>query len=325
MSKNRLGIYTNLNLSNLNKADNIVNTTGLLDGCEVILFTSSELNNAITLNTSDTTSPKVIKQSPTEDKKDTYIFKLVANKEDKKTGYLLQAINGGWFLNVNSNTKQLFGAKNYSSVWLITSLGGKEKLKCKFRLSTTNNETLYMSEKGDNIVVSSDDTNTQWNIEFTKFGDKAFQAVLYDNKAFQQFCCDGKGKTSICKLEGFTSDSSKCKALGPIQESSFRYFEDNFEEEDYLEDDMEELNDYGEDDYQEEDDFEEDDMSELDDYGEDDYLEEEFVKDIDTYSLELSDANINVKTASKNILLSLIIALIIIIIILGLYEFKFKR
>lgn len=321
MSKNRLGIYTNLNLSNLNKADNIVNTTGLLDDCEVILFTSSEMKNAITLNTSDPTSPKVIKQSPSEDKKDTYIFRLVANKEDKKVGYLLQAINGGWFLNVNSNNKQLFGSKSYSSVWLITSLGGKEKLKCKFRLSTTNGDTLYMAEKGDNIVVTSDDTNTQWNMEFTKFGDKAFQAVLYDNKAFQQFCCDGKGKTSICKLEGFTSDSSKCKALGP--EPSFRYLEDNFEEEDdYLEDDMTELDDYGEDDYGE-DDFEEDDMSELDDYGEDDYLEEEFEKD--TYSLELSDANINVKTISKNVLLSLIIALVIIIVTLGIYEFKFKH
>lgn len=308
MSKNRLGIYTNLNLSNLNQADNIVNTTGLLDGCEIILFTSSDMKNAITLNTSDSTSPKLIKQSPSEDKKDNYTFKLVSDK----VGYLLQSKNGAWYINVNSN-KQVYGNKNSGTVFLISNIGGKTKITCKLRLLTTNDETVYLAERGDNIVATSDDSNNQWDLGFTSFGDKAFRAVLYDNKEFQKFCCDGKGKTSICKLEGFTSDSSKCKSLGPMP--SDRYLEDDFEEEDFFEeDDMEALNEYAEDDYADydDDDFDEDedDMQALDNYMEEDF--------------DISDANINVNTTSKNVLLSLIVALVILIAIMGLFEFHSK-
>lgn len=307
MSKNRLGIYTNLNLSNLNQSDNIVNTTGLLDGCEIILFTSSDMKNAITLNTSDSTSPKVIKQQPSEDKKDAYTFKLVADK----AGYLLKSTTGGWYVLVNSN-KQVYGNKNSGTVFLISNLGGKMNIKCKLRVLTTNNEIVYLAERGDNIVATSDDSNNQWNIEFTSFGDKAFRAVLYDNKDFQKFCCDGKGKTAVCKLEGFTSDSSKCKSLGPMP--SDRYLEDDFDEEDFFEeDDMEALNEYAEDEYAEDDDDfdeDEDDMQALDNYVEEDF--------------DISDANINVNTISKSVLLSLIVALVILIAIMGLFEFQSK-
>lgn len=311
MSKNRLGIYTNLNLSNLNQSDNIVNSTGLLDGCQIILFTSSEYKNAVTLNTSDPTSPKVIKQQIGEDKKDNFIFKLNADKN----GYLIQSIIGGWYLNASPN-KQIFGSKNSGTVFAFTSVGGTNHLKCKLRILTTNNDTVFMAERGDNIIATTDDLDNQWNIEFTFFGDKAFKAVLSENKEFQKFCCDGKGKTDICKLQGFTSDSSKCKALGPMP--SERYLENDFEEDDFdeldfEEDDMEELNDYVEDDYEELDDEidDEDELSALDNY-----IEEDF---------DISDANIDVSTISKNVLLSLIIALVILVGIMGLFEFQFRR
>jgi hypothetical protein len=268
------------------------------------------MNNAVVLNTSDPTEPKLIKQQPTEDKKDSYVFKLVADK----VGYLLQTTTGGWYVNVNSS-KQVYGNKNSGTVFLITSLGGKDHLKCKLRILTTNGDTIYIAERGSNIVATSDDSNNQWNIEFTSFGDKAFRAVLYDNKDFQKFCCDGKGKTSICKLEGFTSDSSKCKSLGPMP--SERYLENDFDEEDDFEeeDDMEALNDYVEDDFEDDDDIDidvdEDDMQALDNY-----IEEDF---------DISDANIDVNTISKSVLLSLIVALVILIAIMGLFEYRSKR
>lgn len=313
MSKNRLGIYINLNLSNLNQSDNIVNSTGLLDDCQVILFTSSEMKNAVTLNTSDPTSPKVIKQQIGEDKKDNFIFKLIADKN----GYLIQSIIGGWYLNASPN-KQIYGSKNSGTVFAISSLGGKDHLKCKLRVLTTNNDTVFMAERGDNIVATTEDNDNQWNIEFTFFGDKAFKAVLNENKDFQKFCCDGKGKTAICKLQGFTSDSSKCKALGPMPSERYLgndFSEDDYDEDDYEQDDMEALNEYAEDDFDEDDeleiDIDEDDMSVLNDY-----IEEDF---------DISDANIDVNTTSKNVLLSLIIALVILIVIMGLFEFQFKR
>lgn len=312
MSKNRLGIFMNIDVSKLNQSDNVINTTGLLNGCEVVLFTSSAYTNAIIMDTSDTTNLNVLKQQPTEDKKDNFVFRLIANKDGK--GYFIKSIKGEYYISVNPSTKNIYGSTKPETSWLFTNVGGKNQLTCKLKVETSSSQSYYMTEKNDNIIASTSDGDNQWNVEFTKFGDNAFQRILGDNHSLQKLCCDGKsGKTSICKLEGFDPNSSKCKNLAPMP--SFMYMSIDNSEEDYIEDDMEELDDYEEADFEEanfEDDDDEDDMEELNEY---DDIEENF---------DISDANINVNSISKNILLSLIIALVIIIIFLGLNEFKFR-
>ena len=320
MSKNRLGIFMNIDVSKLNQSDNVINTTGLLNGCEVVLFTSSAYTNAVIMDTSDTTKPNVLKQQPTEDKKDNFIFKLIADKDGK--GYFIKSIKGEYYISVNPSTKNIYGSTKPETSWLFTNVGGKNQLTCKLKVETSSSQTYYMMEKNDNIIASTSDGDNQWNVEFTKFGDNAFQRILGDNPSLQKLCCDGKsGKTSICKLEGFDPSSSKCKALAPmpsymVQMNDLQYMARDDNEEDYIEDDMQELDDYEEADFEEtmfeDDDDDEDDMMELDEYD----IEENF---------DISDANINVNNISKNILLSLIIALVIIIIFLGLNEFKFRK
>ncbi len=317
MSKNRLGIYSNVDLSKLNQPDSIVNATGLLDGCEIVLYTSDELNQAVVLNTSDPTEPKLVKQSVTEDKKDNARYKFISSNG----GYLLQSVIGGWYLVPNPNTNFIYGSKNSSAVWLVSNLGGKSKLTSKLRILTKDRSESFMAEKGNDIVASSNDSNNQWILGIAKFGDKAFEKVLSSNPVFQKMCCDGKGVTSICKLAGFTSGSSKCSSLGP-QFDMGDYegdYDDPYDEGDEFDDE----GDYYEGDY-DEGDYYEDDYDEGD-YDEGDYDEGDYDEGDDVAkSGDLSDA-LNITGMSKLVYTSLILALVIIIIFLGLFEFKFKK
>jgi hypothetical protein len=204
----------------------------------------------------------------------------------------------------------IYGSKNSSAVWLISNLGGKSKLTSKLRILTKDRSESFMADKGNDIVASSNDSNNQWVLGIAKFGDKAFEKVLTSNPVFEKMCCDGKGVTSVCKLAGFTSGSSKCSSFGP-QFDMGDYDEGDYDEGDYDESDYDE-SDYDEGDY-DEGDYDEGDYDEGD-YDEGDYDE----------GGDLSDA-LNITGMSKLVYTSLILALVIIIIFLGLFEFKFKK
>jgi hypothetical protein len=325
MSKNRLGIYSNVDLSKLNQPDSIVNSTGLFDGCEIVLYTSEDLNQAVVLNTSDPTEPKLVKQSITEDKKDNARFKFISSNG----GYLIRSVIGDWYLVPNPNTNFIYGSKNTSAVWLISNLGGKSKLTSKLRILTKDRSESFMAEKGNDIIVSPNDSNNQWILGIAKFGEKAFEKVLPGNTVFEKMCCDDKGVASVCKSSGFVSGSSKCSKLGPQFDAGY-YDEGDYDMDYYDEDDFDDDYDEGDfdDDYDEgdfDDDYDEGDFD--DDYDEGDFDDDGERADIGKNKLKndnLSDA-LNITGMSKLMYISLILALVILIIFLGLFEFKFRK
>lgn len=220
MSK-RIGYYPNADLSALNISDSQINSTGLFEGCKIILYTSPSVSSlsTVALDTSDPTSPRLIKQDLNEDKKDMYIFNVISSKSGN--GYMLQTASGGWYI---TGTPQgtVIGTKDVSGVWRFIKVGGKSKITCKLQLVTTDNKMAVLVERGDyiNITQTEDGANTEWDVGFIDFGPKAFKALLPKNKFLQTRCCKGTVSTalkSICSAQKYTSGSSACKAIsGPM-------------------------------------------------------------------------------------------------------------
>lgn len=217
MSKYRPGFYPNSNLSALNKDDSVINSSKLFDGCIFMFYTSSDSAslNALTLNTSDATEPKLIKQKITEDKKDDFAFKVAASGD----GYLLQSSKTQLYL-VPASSKNVYGSKTKSGVWKFANVGGKTTLTCKLKSTTlANSADMFLSEKDGNIVLS-DKGDSQFSIGVVTLGKNAFAACLDTDPHSQQSCCSGtiptdNYKYSICKDKNFISGSSKCPKSAP--------------------------------------------------------------------------------------------------------------
>jgi hypothetical protein len=210
MSNYRPGYYPNFNISALNEKDSVVNSSGLLDGCLVIFYTSPEKGslNALTLNTSDSDEPKLIKQKLDEDKQDNYIFKLISS--DK--GYMIQSISKNKLFLVPSSNNNVYGSKSKTGVWKFTNIGGKSSLKCKLQPTTMNDKKAYLSEVNDDIKID-DKGESEFHIGFIEFGKKAFEKSLDTNPYLQQQCCNNKLKNDlqkICENNNFKKNSSKC-------------------------------------------------------------------------------------------------------------------
>lgn len=210
MSKNRLGIYSNSNLSALNQADSKINSDKLFDGCNIIFYTSSDPTSlsCLTLNTSDNDEPRLIKQDLKEENKDNFIFKLISSND----GYLIQATNSSKLYLIPSSNGKIYGSSSKSGVWKLVNVGGKTKLTCKILAKTINKKNMFISEKDGEIIVS-DSGDTEYNLGITLFGKNAFEASISTNPHLQKICCDNKADDSvksICQAKKFTPGSSSC-------------------------------------------------------------------------------------------------------------------
>ncbi len=217
MSK-KIGYYQNADFSSLNANDSEVNS-GLLDGCKIIFYTSpitSSSMSVIALNSSDATQPRLVKSELNADPKDGYIFNVISSKSGN--GYLLQSINGGWFWTATPGGT-VIGTKDVSAVWRFVQMDGKANLRCKLQLVTTDNNKVFLAERGEffNVVPSGNIENTQWNLGFVSFGPKAFSKLLDDNAFLQKQCCVGNlpaNLKSVCTANKYTSGSASCKKIG---------------------------------------------------------------------------------------------------------------
>lgn len=223
MSKYRPGFYPNSNLSALNKDDSTINSSKLFDGCIFIFYTSSDSSslNALTLNTSDPTEPKLIKQKVTEDKKDDFAFNVIASND----GYLLQANKSKLYL-VPTSSKNVYGSKTKSGVWKFVNVGGTKALTCKLKSTTlANSADMFLSEKGENIVLG-EKGDSELNIGVITLGKNAFAACIDTDPHSQKNCCSGtinstNYKYQICKDKKFTPGSSGCPKAA--SESNFDF------------------------------------------------------------------------------------------------------
>jgi hypothetical protein len=221
MSK-RIGYYPNADLSALNISDSEINSSGLFEGCKIVLYASpsSSSLSTVALDASDPTSPRLIKEDLNEDKKDKYIFNVIQSKSGN--GYILQTSSGGRYI-TGTPQATVIGTKDVSGVWRFIHVGGKSNITCKIQLVTTDNKMAVLAERGDyiNITQTEDGSNTEWNIGFVDFGPKAFKALLPKNKFLQTRCCKGTVSTALKSICGsgkiYTPGSSACKAIsGPI-------------------------------------------------------------------------------------------------------------
>lgn len=217
MSKYRPGFYPNSNLSALNKDDSTINSKKLFDGCIAIFYTSSDSSslNALTLNTSDATEPKLIKQKVTEDKKDDFAFTLIASND----GYLLQGNKSKLYLVPTSN-KSVYGSKTKSGVWKFSNVGGAKALTCKLKSTSNATSDIFLGEAKDGNIVLGDNIDTEFSLGFLTLGKNAFAACLDTDPHSQKLCCDGEITSSnykyqICKDKKFTSGSSSCPNSAP--------------------------------------------------------------------------------------------------------------
>lgn len=216
MSK-KIGYYQNADFSSLNVNDSEVNS-GLLDGCKIIFYTSpitSSSMSVIALNSSDTTQPRLVKSELNADPKDSYIFNVISSKSGN--GYLLQSINGGWFWTATPGGT-VIGTKDVSAVWRFIQMDGKANMRCKLQLVTTDNNKVFLAERGEffNVVPSGEVDNTQWNLGFVSFGPKAFSKLLSYNTFLQKQCCVGNlpaNLKSTCTANKYTSGSASCKKI----------------------------------------------------------------------------------------------------------------
>lgn len=216
MSK-KIGYYQNADFSSLNVNDSEVNS-GLLDGCKIIFYTSpmsSSSTSVITLNSSDPTQPRLIKSDLNSDPKDVYIFNVISSKSGN--GYLLQSITGGWYWTATPGGT-VIGTKDISAVWRFIQMGGKSNPRCKLQLVTTDNNKVFLAERGEyfNVVASSSADNTQWNLGFVSFGPKVFAKLLEDNPFLEKQCCVGNLPTNlkpVCASKKYTTGSALCKKV----------------------------------------------------------------------------------------------------------------
>lgn len=217
MSKYRPGFYPNSNLSALNKDDSVINSSKLFDGCIFIFYTSSDSSslNALTLNTSDATEPKLIKQKITEDKKDDFAFKVIASGD----GYLFQSNKTQLYL-VPASSKSVYGSKTKSGVWKFANVGGTTSLTCKLKSTTISNSGMFLTEAKDGDIVMSDKGDAEFSIGVITLGKNAFAACLPTDPHSQKSCCSGTISTTnykypICVDKKFTPGSSSCPKAAP--------------------------------------------------------------------------------------------------------------
>lgn len=215
MSKYRPGFSSNSNKSALNKDDTTVNSKKLFDGCVFIFYTSRDpvSRSALTLNTSDATEPKLVKQNITDDKKDEFQFKTIASDD----GYLIQGVKSKLYL-VPTSSKSVYGSTTKSGVWKFTNVGYKsDTLTCKLQSTTVaNSKDIYLTESGDNVTLS-DKGDTEISLGIMSLGKNAFAACIDTDPQSQGNCCKGtigssNSKYSICKDANYIPGSSKCPA-----------------------------------------------------------------------------------------------------------------
>ncbi len=201
MSNVRLGIYDNLDLTNLNVSDSD-SFNKALSGCQIILYSGSEaaLGSAyLTLNLTDANN-----QSPHLYKK---IWVDAATSGDgvfdtsraSGSGFSL-VYNGTWAISaLNNPDLSVVGSKSSAMTWNFGNLRTKQNiLYGKLYTTDTNGQKNYMYEYDKaTIKVGTEKTagggglpgDSEWAIGIKKFSDTMIQWFVNNSLQLRNQCC----------------------------------------------------------------------------------------------------------------------------------------